>query len=104
VSLSFTFSVCAWIELPGSYKLWKMYLDERRRLVEELPLDHPQYEAMNATYERALVFMHKVGFACTDRVFAGVFICMYVCIYVFVYVCAPVDMADTSSVLALRLL
>lgn len=46
--------------MPASYKLWKLYLDERRRLVEELPLDHPQYEALNQTYERALVHLHKV--------------------------------------------
>ena len=47
-------------ELPGSYKLWKLYLNERRGLVEALPLDHPQYEAMNQCFERALVFMHLV--------------------------------------------
>jgi hypothetical protein len=48
--------------LPGSYKLWKAYLDEKRGAVRgKFPLDDPAYEALNNTFERALVYMHKVA-------------------------------------------
>ena len=46
--------------LPGSYKLWKAYLDERRASLKPLCPTHPLYDAMNNTYERALVSMHKM--------------------------------------------
>eukprot|EP00884_Botryococcus_braunii_P003276 jgi/Botrbrau1/1294/Bobra.0063s0011.1 len=46
--------------LPGSYKLWHAYLDERRVAVRGLVMTHPGVEALNNTYERALVTMHKM--------------------------------------------
>ena len=46
--------------LPGSYKLWKAYLDERRAALRNLSPTHPLYESLNNTYERALVSMHKM--------------------------------------------
>lgn len=55
-------------ELPGSYKLWKLYLDLRRvqlqkqsrsEMNEEIRVQMQQ--DVNHCYERALVFMHKVG-------------------------------------------
>eukprot|EP01134_Creolimax_fragrantissima_P005435 CFRG5435T1 len=48
-------------EIPGSYKLWYSYLRERRRAVKDkCPATDPAYEDLNNTYERALVFMHKM--------------------------------------------
>jgi pre-mRNA-splicing factor SYF1 len=49
-------------ELPGSYKLWKLYLDERRARHKalRLPVQHPLAEALIRAYERALVFLHKM--------------------------------------------
>lgn len=47
-------------ELPGSYKIWKRYLSERRRQASRFPIDSGQYEAANNAHERALVFMHKM--------------------------------------------
>ncbi|KAB1221894.1 Pre-mRNA-splicing factor SYF1 [Morella rubra] len=46
--------------LPGSYKLWHAYLRERLDLVRNLPITHSQYDALNNTFERALVTMHKM--------------------------------------------
>lgn len=46
--------------LPGSYKLWHAYLKERSAAVRGLPLSHPAIEALNNTFERALVSMHKM--------------------------------------------
>lgn len=46
--------------LPGSYKLWHAYLIERRTSVRGLSLAHPSWEALNNTFERALVTMHKM--------------------------------------------
>lgn len=46
--------------LPGSYKLWYAYLRERLDLVRNLPITHSRYEALNNTFERALVTMHKM--------------------------------------------
>lgn len=46
--------------LPGSYKLWLTYLRERRQRVYQCCLDDPGFEALNNTFERALVWMHKV--------------------------------------------
>lgn len=46
--------------LPGSYKLWHAYLRERLELVRNLHITHSQYEALNNTFERALVTMHKM--------------------------------------------
>ncbi|KAG2453740.1 hypothetical protein HYH02_001951 [Chlamydomonas schloesseri] len=46
--------------LPGSYKLWHAYLTERRMAVRGLRPDDVAYEALNNTFERALVSMHKM--------------------------------------------
>jgi pre-mRNA-splicing factor SYF1 len=41
-------------------QLWKAYLTERRTEVRGLAVDNPRVQAMNNTYERALVTMHKM--------------------------------------------
>jgi pre-mRNA-splicing factor SYF1 len=41
--------------MPGSYKLWVAYLEERTKRARNLPLDSPAYEKINELYERALV-------------------------------------------------
>eukprot|EP00658_Telonema_sp_P-2_P002567 TRINITY_DN1096_c0_g1_i4.p1 TRINITY_DN1096_c0_g1~~TRINITY_DN1096_c0_g1_i4.p1 ORF type:complete len:438 (+),score=146.14 TRINITY_DN1096_c0_g1_i4:251-1564(+) len=47
-------------ELPGSYKLWYMYLlDRKDQMDDPCPLD-PCWEELNNTFERALVFLHKM--------------------------------------------
>eukprot|EP00249_Psilotum_nudum_P021080 c27963_g1_i1 orf=1135-4002(-) len=46
--------------LPGSYKLWYAYLRERIEVVRDLSISHSQYEALNNTFERSLVTMHKM--------------------------------------------
>jgi hypothetical protein len=46
--------------LPGSFKLWNMYLRERRDRIKHKCITDPAYESLNNTYERALVFMHKM--------------------------------------------
>ncbi|KAK9820644.1 hypothetical protein WJX81_004366 [Elliptochloris bilobata] len=46
--------------LPGSYKLWHAYLKERQAAVRGLPITHPTVDALNNTFERALVSMHKM--------------------------------------------
>ncbi|KAK9796969.1 hypothetical protein WJX73_001686 [Symbiochloris irregularis] len=46
--------------LPGSYKLWIAYLAERRLAVRGLSPTDGALEALNNTYERALVTMHKM--------------------------------------------
>ncbi|KAM8793922.1 pre-mRNA-splicing factor SYF1 [Eudromia elegans] len=47
-------------ELPGSYKLWYLYLKQRRRQVKAKCVTDPAYEEANNCHERALVFMHKM--------------------------------------------
>ena len=47
-------------QLPGSYKLWASYLADRRDQVAGRSIEDPAVEAVNDTYERALVFMHKM--------------------------------------------
>nr|CAD7397125.1 unnamed protein product [Timema poppensis] len=47
-------------ELPGSYKLWYNYLKLRRRQVKGRCITDPSYQDINNTFERSLVFMHKV--------------------------------------------
>ncbi|KAL1920251.1 uncharacterized protein VTP21DRAFT_1397 [Calcarisporiella thermophila] len=49
-------------ELPGSYKLWKRYLDLRRAHVKSLnPASHEvEYRRVNNCFERALVLLHKM--------------------------------------------
>lgn len=46
--------------LPGSYKLWHAYLQERLSAVRGLAPTHPAMEALNNTFERSLVTMHKM--------------------------------------------
>ncbi|KAG7675051.1 hypothetical protein Ndes2526B_g07899 [Nannochloris sp. 'desiccata'] len=46
--------------LPGSFKLWHAYLQERREAVRDLPINHPDIDSLNNTYERAMVSMHKM--------------------------------------------
>ncbi len=41
-------------------QLWKAYLAERREAVRGLPVTHREVAALNNTYERALVTMHKM--------------------------------------------
>ncbi len=41
-------------------QLWHAYLTERRSAVRGLAFTHPATEALNNTYERALVSMHKM--------------------------------------------
>lgn len=49
-------------ELPGSYKLWKQYLDIRREKLKGLNAvrHQQQYTAVITLYERALVLLNKV--------------------------------------------
>ena len=46
--------------LPGSYKIWRPYLADRRKQVKNMAPDHPAIEAVNRVHERALVYMHKM--------------------------------------------
>ena len=46
--------------LPGSYKLWHAYLQERLVCVRGLPMDHSAVTSLTYTFERALVTMHKM--------------------------------------------
>ncbi|OZJ05986.1 hypothetical protein BZG36_01231 [Bifiguratus adelaidae] len=49
-------------ELPGSYKLWKEYLDLRVAALQgKNPVKHQvEYAAVNNCFERALVLLHKM--------------------------------------------
>mmetsp|Transcript_7686 Transcript_7686/g.23262 ORF Transcript_7686/g.23262 Transcript_7686/m.23262 type:complete len:918 (+) Transcript_7686:163-2916(+) len=46
--------------LPGSYKLWYAYLEERMRYTREKHPQDVEYERLHNLFERALVFMHKM--------------------------------------------
>jgi len=46
--------------LPGSYKLWFKYLNERAFDCRNSSLEDPLFEATNAAFERALITMHKM--------------------------------------------
>lgn len=46
--------------LPGSYKLWHAYLQERVAETRGLAPGSPAFEALHNTFERALVTMHKM--------------------------------------------
>ena len=46
--------------LPGSYKLWRSYLTERRAQIVGRRPDDPAIEAVIRAHERALVYMHKM--------------------------------------------
>ncbi|XP_055384493.1 pre-mRNA-splicing factor syf1 homolog [Condylostylus longicornis] len=47
-------------ELPGSYKIWNMYLRARRHQVRGKFITDPAYEDVNNCFERSLVFMNKM--------------------------------------------
>ncbi|KAG2176781.1 hypothetical protein INT44_007445 [Umbelopsis vinacea] len=49
-------------QLPGSYKIWKKYLDLRRAQIKGLnPIQHADlFEAVNECYERSLVLLNKM--------------------------------------------
>lgn len=47
-------------ELPGSYKIWYSYLRLQQKQVRDLCITDPCYEEVNNTFERSLVFMHKM--------------------------------------------
>lgn len=47
-------------ELPGSYKIWYNYLKTRRKQVRGKCITDREYDDINNTFERALVFMHKM--------------------------------------------
>jgi hypothetical protein len=46
--------------LPGSYKLWHAYLSERLEAARGQPVSSAAFDALNNTFERALVTMHKM--------------------------------------------
>ncbi|XP_068247345.1 pre-mRNA-splicing factor syf1 homolog [Palaemon carinicauda] len=50
----------ALLQMPGSYKLWHLYLRLRMQQVKGRCITDPEYESVNNTFERALVFMHKM--------------------------------------------
>ena len=52
--------------LPGSYKLWRSYLQDRTRQCRSKPVTHKRYEKLNRCYERALVTLHKMPRIWTD--------------------------------------
>jgi len=52
--------------LPGSYKIWRSYLNDRKRQVRSKSIVHRKYAILNNTYERSLVFMHKYPRIWTD--------------------------------------
>ncbi|XP_014203459.1 pre-mRNA-splicing factor SYF1 [Copidosoma floridanum] len=47
-------------ELPGSYKLWYNYLKNRVKQLKGRCITDSLFEVVNNTFERALVFMHKM--------------------------------------------
>ncbi|KAG0202966.1 Pre-mRNA-splicing factor SYF1 [Mortierella sp. GBA30] len=51
-------------ELPGSYKLWKVYLDQRRQHLAKRNLPYVKaqedWESVDDCYDRALVLLHKM--------------------------------------------
>ncbi|TFJ86981.1 hypothetical protein NSK_001315 [Nannochloropsis salina CCMP1776] len=47
--------------LPGSYKLWWAYLQERKEQVDgRVPVNHPRYQILLNTLERALVHLSRM--------------------------------------------
>lgn len=47
--------------LPGSYKLWAAYLQERRAAVEgKVPVTHARYQILVNTYERCVRALRRV--------------------------------------------
>ena len=52
--------------LPGSYKLWKMYLAERSERARERSVKSAANRVLVNTYERALVHLHRMPRVWTD--------------------------------------
>jgi pre-mRNA-splicing factor SYF1 len=46
--------------LPRSYKLWFAYLNLRKSKLRGRRIDHPSYQILANTYERALVHLNKM--------------------------------------------
>lgn len=46
--------------LPGAYKIWRPYLNDRRAQVKNCQPGDAAIEAVNRAYERALVYMNKM--------------------------------------------
>ena len=46
--------------LPGSYKIWRKYLTDRREQVRHRKPGDPAIDAAVRAHERALVYMHKM--------------------------------------------
>jgi pre-mRNA-splicing factor SYF1 len=46
--------------LPGSYKLWMAYLEERKKRIRNLPPTSPAYEQVNQIFERAIIHLRKM--------------------------------------------
>jgi len=46
--------------LPGSYKIWHSYLQDRTKQCRGRPITHRRYEKLNNAFERALVTLHKM--------------------------------------------
>ena len=47
--------------MPGSYKLWKEYLDDRQTsLLQQNIISMTEVASINAAYERALLYMHRM--------------------------------------------
>ena len=47
-------------ELPGSYKLWYLYLRNLLKQVRGRCVTDPKHDQVSNCFERALVFMHKM--------------------------------------------
>lgn len=46
--------------IPGSYKIWFYYLRDFLEYVEDLCILNPEYIRLCATFERCLIYMHKM--------------------------------------------
>ena len=46
--------------LPGSYKLWMAYLEERKKRIRNLPPTSPAYAQVNQIFERAIVHLSLI--------------------------------------------
>lgn len=55
--------------LPGSYKIWRMYLIELRQRCSKLKLGDEKFEEANSIHEKCFIFLHKVFFYLFVRFF-----------------------------------
>jgi len=46
--------------MPGCYKIWNLYLTERRNALKNVCVTDPAYEACNSLHERALVYCGRM--------------------------------------------